>query len=84
MNSLDPGMVETEGLRASGLHEGHLESGRTGKLLSAELANRRILLSRPHSSPETMLAGSPVKLSLPQAENGCDVAAYTRNERDRS
>ena len=22
MNSLDPGMVETEGLRASGLHEG--------------------------------------------------------------
>src|ERR1700734_3801503 len=51
----------------------NLESGRTGKLLSVELASRRILRSRPHSWPETMLAGSPVKLSLPQAENGCDV-----------
>jgi 3-oxoacyl-[acyl-carrier protein] reductase len=61
VNSLDPGMVETEGLRASGLSEGAFRESRRGKLLWDESLNRTTLLQRRLPSRAMMRAGSPVK-----------------------
>jgi hypothetical protein len=72
VNSLDPGSVETEGLRASGLDKGAREPSATriSKLPFAGSPSRKISRWSQHSLPATTPDRSPDKLLLPQAEGG--------------
>jgi hypothetical protein len=61
VNSLDPGLVQTDGLRASGLSEGAFREQQERERLWGESLDPTTLLQRQLSLQATMLAGSPAK-----------------------
>lgn len=70
MNSLDPGMVETDGLRASGLHEGSFREE-----MERQTPLRRIALPEDIALAATFLASDDARWITGQvivAAGGCE------------